>query len=63
MITNYKTKKLKLNAPILGKKAGSKVSVEVDDNDVPTDPQVRKFLKDAEFDNCCELVAGKTKKT
>lgn len=63
MITKYKTKQLKLNADILGKKAGSKMSVKVDDDGNPIDPQVRKYLKDAEFDKCCELAGNKNNTT
>ena len=66
MINGYKNKqlksqKLKLNADILGGMAGQTITVKTQ-NGIPVDRNVRRHLKDAEFDNCCELVATKGNK-
>lgn len=47
---------LKLNADLKGKKAGSIVTVEIDRDKVIIDPYWRRRLKDAEIDNCVEIV-------
>ena len=47
---------LKLNADLKGKKAGSIVTIEIDRDKVIIDPYWRRRLKDAEIDNCVEIV-------
>jgi len=53
-----KSKKLKLNADILGGKAGQKITIKTY-KDIPVDKDVRRYLKDAKTDKCCELVTAK----
>lgn len=47
---------LKLNVDLNGKKAGSIVTVKIDRDKVIIDPYWRRRLKDAEIDNCVEVV-------
>jgi len=52
-----KTKKLRIESDFVsGYKKGDVVDIYVDSNDIPTDPFWRQRLKDAQQDNCCELV-------
>ena len=50
------TIKLKLNAPLRGLGAGSVTSIKTDDNGIPLDRYWRNRLKDAEIDNCVEII-------
>ncbi len=57
-----KTRKLKINSDFIsGYKKGDVVEIHVDSNNVPTNPFWRQRFKDAQQDNCCELIK-KTKK-
>lgn len=52
-----KTKKLKINSDFVsGYKKGDVVGIDVDSNDIPINPFWRQRLKDAQQDNCCELI-------
>ena len=48
--------KLKLNQPMAGFEAGREVTVQTDANGVPLEKFWRRRLKDAEIDNCVEVV-------
>lgn len=52
---------LKLNTSLKDKKVGSIVTVEVDRDKVIIDPYWRRRLKDAEIDNCVEVVKKENK--
>lgn len=60
MIKRYKTKELKLNAPLRGLPAGHVERIKVIDG-VPVDRYWRRRLKDATIDNCVEILIPKTK--
>lgn len=52
-----KNKKLRINSDFVsGYKKGDIVDISVNTNDIPTDPFWRQRLKDAQQDNCCELI-------
>lgn len=52
-----KTVNLKINSDFVsGYKKGDIVGINVDSNDIPIDPFWRQRLKDAQQDNCCELI-------
>lgn len=53
---HYENKKLKLNAPLRGNPAGTTVNIRTDKKGVPHDPYWRRRLKDAEKDNCVQIV-------
>ena len=55
--------KLKLNQPMLGYEAGREVTIQTDKDGVPLEKFWRRRLKDADIDNCVEVVkASKSKK-
>lgn len=47
---------IKINGTIVGYQKGQEVSVSADENGTPYDQFWRRRLKDAEIDNCCEIV-------
>ena len=49
--------KLKVNKPMAGYAIGM-YEVSADENGIPTDLHLRRRLKDAEIDDCCEVVAA-----
>ena len=51
-----KTIKIKINTPIRDYPVGFEVTVETDSNGTPLDKYWRRRLKDAEIDNCVEVV-------
>ena len=51
--------KIKLNVDMLKFKAGRVLNIEVDQNNIPIDQFWRNRLKDAEIDNCVEIVNKK----
>jgi len=51
-----KTVKIKVNKTLMNFAAGSVVTLPVDHNGVPFAAFWRRRLKDAETDNCCEIV-------
>lgn len=58
-----KTIRLKLNSPMAGFKEGQEVTIQTDRSGVPLEKFWRRRLKDAETDNCIEVVkASKPKK-
>jgi hypothetical protein len=67
MVTNYETKKLKLNTGLRGFKAGNVIPVKVDKDGTCVDPYWRARVKDSARDKCVEFVEKKkttsTKKT
>ncbi len=55
--------KLKLNQPMLGYAAGREVTIQTDKDGVPLEKFWRRRLKDAEIDNCVEVIKpSKSKK-
>lgn len=54
--------KLKLNQPMMGYEAGRTVSVQTDRNGVPLKKVWRRRLKDAQTDNCVEVVKSSKSK-
>jgi hypothetical protein len=58
VIKNYENKaiKLKLNAPLRDLRNGSIVTVRTDENGTPLDRYWRNRLKDAELDDCVEII-------
>ncbi len=54
-----KTIKIKVNGEIPGYAKGGTFVVETDDEGIPLEQLWRRRLKDAETDNCCEVVASK----
>jgi len=59
---NYENKRLKLNAPLGGKPAGTIIKIRTDKNGVPLDSYWRRRIKDSEIDNCVEFVKTPKKK-
>ena len=58
-----KTIRLKLNSPMAGFEARREVTIQTDRSGVPLEKFWRRRLKDAETDNCVEVVkASKPKK-
>lgn len=58
-----KNRKLKINSDFIsGHIKGEIVEIQVDSIGVPINPFWRKRLKDAQVDQCCELVEEKAKK-
>lgn len=56
--------KIKLNQPMAGYEAGREVTIQTDRAGVPLEKFWRRRLKDAEIDNCVEVVnASKSKKS
>ena len=51
-----KIMKLKLNTPLDGYQAGQTVAVQTDRANVPLERFWRRRIKDAEIDNCVEVV-------
>ena len=55
--------KVKLNMPMQGYEAGREVTIECDRSGVPLEKFWRRRLKDAQIDNCLEVVKpSKSKK-
>ena len=54
--------KLKLNVPLMGRKAGDIIAVE-DSNGVPRDKYWRNRLADSAIDGCVEIVDNRKKST
>jgi len=55
--------KIKLNMPMQGYEAGREVAIECDRSGVPLEKFWRRRLKDAQIDNCLEVVKpSKSKK-
>ncbi len=52
--------KVKINGTIVGYSVGQVISIVADDNETPFDEFWRRRLKDAEIDNCCEIVKPKS---
>ncbi len=58
-----KTIELKLNQPMQGYDAGRIVTIQTDKHGVPLEKFWRRRLKDAEIDNCVEVIKpSKSKK-
>lgn len=51
-----KTIQLKLNTDLGGKKEGTILTLEIDENKVIVDRYWRRRLKDSEIDHCVEIV-------
>jgi hypothetical protein len=55
--------KLKLNQPMKGYEAGREITVQTDSNGIPLEKFWRRRLRDAQIDNCVEVVKpSKTKR-
>lgn len=61
VITAMENKRLKLNADLRGYTAGMIIKIQTDKSGVPLDRYWRDRLKDAESDNCVELIKGSKK--
>lgn len=48
--------KIKLNIPLAGYQKGQTISIDADSKGTPIDKFWRRRLKDAEIDNCVEVV-------
>jgi len=54
--------KLKLNQPMSGYEAGREITIQTDKDGVPLEKFWRRRLKDADIDNCVEVVKPSTSK-
>ena len=54
--------KLKLNQSMAGYEAGREVTIQTDRSGVPLEKFWRRRLKDAETDNCVEVIKAKAPK-
>jgi hypothetical protein len=50
------TRKLKINAPLRGHKAGVTIRIRTDKKGIPQERYWRDRLKDAKTDNCVEIL-------
>lgn len=50
--------KIKINAPLRGYVAETKINIKVDKNGVPLDRYWRDRLKDSKIDNCISIMGG-----
>lgn len=55
--------KIKVNKQFGDHKPGTIIDVDCDENEIPLNHIWRRRLKDAEIDNCCEIVKPKKKST
>lgn len=63
MMTGYENKMLKLNTPLAGRPAGAQVRIAVDKDGTPMDQYWRRRMKDAQTDNCVEIIEPKKAST
>lgn len=61
-MTQYKTK-IRLNAPLRGHNQGETIQIDTDKEGVPIAKYWRDRLKDAQIDDCIELIKEKTNKS
>lgn len=54
--------KIKLNQPMAGYESGREVTIQTDRSGVPLEQFWRRRLRDAETDNCVEVVKAKAPK-
>lgn len=59
MMTDHKTKQIKINKPLRNHNVGDVVLIKVDSHGVPLERYWRDRLKDSKTDKCIEFVKGK----
>jgi len=64
MMKNYKNKQLQIDVDgVLGHKAGIVINIKTDKKGIPLNADVRRHLRDAKFDNGCQIMKAGKKKT
>lgn len=53
---HYENKRLKINAPLRGIKAGTTINIRTDKKGIPKDKYWRDRLRDSAIDNCVEII-------
>lgn len=54
--------KVRINKPVFGHKVGQIIDINTNENGIPTAIYWRRRLKDAEIDNCIEVIEEKPQK-
>jgi hypothetical protein len=57
-----KTVKIRLNAPLRGYLKDTELTIQADENSIPSDKYWRDRLTDSAIDNCVEIISSKKPK-